>query len=229
VFPEKLSLVRSYGEMMFMNFASEFTADQLSNVMRSVTEPVVGWAITVSVWRHLNIAWKRKLCQGTFSIFEQEVSQSIHAWQSGHSPTVEKNIYGLSPDAMLGASEDVIHLFLEASTDWQKEFKVVPGGLGLSYCTATTDHFDNLIKQDIIKSTKRRAQSTDASGTHHLAINVIRDLQRSNAKSEVTMIETQKEMLAQIKQLSSQVMEMQKEIVSLKQSGMLLLLAGIGN
>jgi hypothetical protein len=207
--------------MMFMNFGSEFTADKLSKIMSSVTQPVVGWGVTVSVWRHLNIAWKRKLCHGSFSIFEQDVSQAIHAWQSGHSPVTENNIYGLSPDAMLGASEDVFHLFLEASTEWQKQFKVVPGGLGLPYKKATMEHFNNLVGQDIIKGTKMEKPSkTEVTGTSDMAINVIRDLQRSTARSEAMMIETQKQMLAEMKELSSQIMEMKKEIVSLKQAGM---------
>jgi hypothetical protein len=126
-------VVSKYAEMMFMNFGKEFTREQLSNIMGSVTEPIVGWQVTMSVWQHLNIAWKRKLCRGSFDMFEQDISQAIHAWQTGHSPTSELRVYGLSPDAMLGTSEDVFHLFLEASTEWQKIFGVVPGGLGLSY------------------------------------------------------------------------------------------------
>lgn len=104
-----------------------------------------------------------------------------------------EDIYGLSPDAMLGASEDVFHLFLEASTEWQKELKVVPGGLGLPYKKAAMERFDNLVGQDIIKGTKiEKPSKTEITGTSTMAINMIHDLQRSTARSEAMMMETVK-------------------------------------
>jgi hypothetical protein len=207
-----------------MNFGKEFTGDQLSNIMGSVTEPIVGWKVTVSVWRHLNIAWKRKLCRGSFDIFEQDICQAIHALQAGHSPTTEVRIYGLSPDEMLGASEDVFHLFLEASTEWQKLFSIVPGGLGLSYKDGRTEHFDNLVWQEVIKVSKKNSPESesilDNLGGNGITIDMLRDAQRVSAKSEATMLETQKQMLAEIKQMSAQVVDLQKDIQRMKQNCM---------
>jgi hypothetical protein len=69
-------------------------------------------------------------------LMEEDENDSVQAQQSGHSRRTENRVYGLSPDAMAGAPEDLLPLFLDASTDWQVACKVVPGGLGLTYSQA---------------------------------------------------------------------------------------------
>ena len=116
---------------MLMNFGKEFTSEQLSKQMANITRPIVGWSVTVRSWRHINIAWKRKLCKGLTDVAEQKLGSTVHALQSGHNLANENMIYGLSPDALLGAPEDVLQLYLNASTEWQVVNRVVPGVLGL--------------------------------------------------------------------------------------------------
>jgi hypothetical protein len=100
---------------------------------------------------HLVPIWA--LCKGLSNITETAGSSHIiHALQSGQSVANENRIYGLSPDALLGASEDVLHLFLEARTERQAANKVVHSGLGLSHREAATDRFDSLAACGVIKS-----------------------------------------------------------------------------
>lgn len=75
--------------MLFMNFGKEFSSEQLSTLMDKVTKPVMGWSVTSNPWRHINIAWKRKLCGAIEDIAEQNTGGTIHALQSGHSLAVE--------------------------------------------------------------------------------------------------------------------------------------------
>ncbi|KAI6138101.1 hypothetical protein BKA82DRAFT_4021808 [Pisolithus tinctorius] len=42
-------------------------------------------------------------------------NDTIDALQAGHSHATENQIYGLSPEALPGAAEDIIHLFLQAN------------------------------------------------------------------------------------------------------------------
>ena len=53
---------------------------------------------------------------------------------------------------MAGAAEDVLPLFLDASTDWQVACKVVPGGHLLPYYEATASRFTPLSAEKKIKA-----------------------------------------------------------------------------
>ncbi|KAK2465436.1 hypothetical protein APHAL10511_002790 [Amanita phalloides] len=194
VFPDQPDAVNKYGEMLFMNYGMEFKSEQLSKGMANVTRPIVGWSVTVSSWRHINIAWKRKLCKGMCEVVEQTVGSTIHALQSGHSVASENRLYGLSPDALLGASEDVLQLFLNASTEWQVVNKVVPGGHGLPYHECTMDHFDHLCNEGIIKD---KSQGISSKGVDDLF---------------VAMTHVQETVLKAVKDLSVKVQQLQDEL-----------------
>ncbi|KAJ6453407.1 hypothetical protein C8R45DRAFT_945244 [Mycena sanguinolenta] len=144
------AVCRAYGEMLFMDFGQMFTSDRLTALMRARTSRVLGWELSISPWRHINIAWRRKLCGGAAELFEQEVMSTINAMQSGHSSTTENMVYGLSPDSLMGAPEDVLNLFLLTSGEWQKVARMVPGGLGLDYRTARCTLFESLVAAGVI-------------------------------------------------------------------------------
>ncbi|KAK2462988.1 hypothetical protein APHAL10511_004975 [Amanita phalloides] len=194
VFPDQPDAVNKYGEMLFMNYGMEFKSEQLSKGMANVTRPIVGWSVTVSSWRHINIAWKRKLCKGMRKVVEQTVRSTIHALQSGHSVASENRLCGLSPDALLGASEDVLQLFLDASTEWQVVNKVVPGGHVLPYHECTMDHFDHLCNEGIIKD---KSQGISSKGVDDLF---------------VAMTHVQETVLKAVKDLSVKVQQLQDEL-----------------
>jgi len=63
----------------------------------------------------------------------------VEALQVGHMRATENRIYGLSTQSLAGAVEDVLPLYLQASTRWQQCCKVMPGGSGLPYRQARSD------------------------------------------------------------------------------------------
>ena len=183
---------------MFMNFGKEFTSEQLSKKMGNITRPIVGWSVTIRSWRHVNIAWKRKLCKGLADVAEQTLGSTVHALQSGHSLANENRIYGLSPDALLGAPEDVLQLYLDASKEWQVVNGVVPGGLGLPYQASTMDHFDTLCSQGVIKSKQHKEP------VHAVQPDII-NLHETMAKMQDTLLSAVMNLSAQVHQLQEDV------------------------
>ncbi|KAJ6540770.1 hypothetical protein B0H19DRAFT_1078169 [Mycena capillaripes] len=103
-----------------------------------------------SCYRQINTAWRRKLCGGQVEDVSDDVANAVQALQGSHSRGTDENLYGRSPDALLGISEDIIFLFLEASVDWQKVLRVVPGGLGLPYFEARRSQFSSLERKGVI-------------------------------------------------------------------------------
>lgn len=100
------------------------------------------------------MAFKRKLSSRLEDLIEDGELDSIEALQAGHNRRTENRIYGLSREALAGLAEDVLPLYLDASTDWQVLGGAVPGGLGLSYTDARTIYFDALVKVGVITNSK---------------------------------------------------------------------------
>lgn len=185
--------------MMFMDFGKEFTSAKASGLMGKWSSSVVGWEVTVNAWRHINIAWKRKLCKGSLDLeIETEIMSPIHVLQSGHSAYTENHGYGISPDAFNGIPEDVIYLYCEASSLYQTRFKTVPGGLGLTYKQARMHHFDSLTTQGVI-NLREKSQSQDSCNT----IAGVTALDTQFAENQKTML--------------SHLENMQNQLLSLKQ------------
>ena len=87
------------------------------------------------------------------TIIEDDMLQeSAQALQSGHSCHSENHVYRLSPKALAGAGEDVLPLFLDASTDWQMACKMIPGGHLLPYDEAKASNFASLTAEKKIKA-----------------------------------------------------------------------------
>lgn len=89
-----------------------------------------------------------------------EEHDTVEARQATHSRKTEVRLYGLSADALSGVAEDVLPLYLDASTDWQIEAKAVPGGLGLSYQGARARSFDDLVKLGAISRASIQAETS---------------------------------------------------------------------
>ncbi|KIM35208.1 hypothetical protein M413DRAFT_32674 [Hebeloma cylindrosporum] len=77
---------------------------------------------------------------------ELDDEDSVAAQQSSHSRQTENRVYGLSADSMAGAPEDLLYLFLNASTIWQSACKIVPGRLALPYSEARAGNFHSLVQ-----------------------------------------------------------------------------------
>ncbi|KAG6381456.1 hypothetical protein JVT61DRAFT_25 [Boletus reticuloceps] len=106
--------------------------EDLSAVMSKYSLPRVHYALTINPWCHIQTAWKRKLKCAVEHIVEIDKTEDVEALQAGHMCRTENHIYGLSIHSLVGAAEDLLPLFLQASTSWQ-EHKVSPGGHSIPY------------------------------------------------------------------------------------------------
>jgi hypothetical protein len=139
-------IVHLYRNHIFVNQDRKFTTEDLKAGIQRLTVRHLDVKLGVNGYRHVSTAFRRKICNGMEEVIEQDDNESIAAQQSGHSRQTENRVYGLSADAMAGAPEDLLPLYLDASTDWQIACKVVPGGLGLTYSEARATHFDSLVQ-----------------------------------------------------------------------------------
>jgi hypothetical protein len=139
-------IVHLYRNHLFINQDRLFTTEDLKAGIERLTVSHLGVKLGVNGFRHVSTAFRRKICNAMEELIEEDENDSVQAQQSGHSRRLENRVYGLSPDALAGAPEDLLPLFLDASTDWQLACKVVPGGLGLTYSEARATNFDSLVQ-----------------------------------------------------------------------------------
>ncbi|OBZ66042.1 ATP-dependent DNA helicase tlh2 [Grifola frondosa] len=142
---------QSYRFNLFVNFDRQFTSDDLSSIMKRYTMEKMGADLGINSWRHISVAWRRKLCSAEMELFDDHEEDTVEALQVGHSKATEDRVYGITTATLQGVSEDVIPMFLEASTKWQIECHVVPGGLLLPYKQAQSSNFIQLVRDNKIK------------------------------------------------------------------------------
>ena len=127
-YPEDKDLKLMYQQSLFVNHKRLFTTEDLTDIMKKYTLPMIGLGLGVSDWRHISITWKGKLCSEVVALYEGCFEgDTADVLQAGHNRGTEDRIYGLSGDAGLGAAEDLLPKFLKASTKWQTVHKQVPG------------------------------------------------------------------------------------------------------
>lgn len=139
-----------------MGMGEEIDSDKASRRMGELTRPFFGFPITISVYRHINIAFKRVFCKDEIDgEMDQETMDKIYAYQADHSVSTENRIYGLSSDVISASSGHMIMIYIGISYKWQKVLGVPPGGLGLNYKSARLCEFANLVNDGRIKLTAK--------------------------------------------------------------------------
>ena len=129
-FPDQPEIANRYQSYLFVKHTRLFTTDDITREMKSWTWKYLNVELGVQDWRHVMIAWRRKLCPCASNVLENDHEDYIGAEQAGHSWRIERSIYGISADALAGLPEDRIPLFLKASCNWQKAMRTVPGTFG---------------------------------------------------------------------------------------------------
>ena len=167
------STVRLYKNHLFVNFDKAFTTDDLSTVMKKYSLPRIQFGMSVNPWRHIQTAWKRKFKCAMEDLIEMDWEDDVEALQAGHTRATENCIYGLSTQSLAGAAEDVLPLYLQASTRWQQCCKVMPGGSGLPYRRARSDLAENTPRPMRDRSTDC---AMDASMVDDIAARVVERL-----------------------------------------------------
>jgi hypothetical protein len=131
LFPDDASIRRLYDNLLFVNLLREFTTDDVSKTMGSFFQTRTGMPITVRPFRQISTAFKRQRCKDAMELLQEdgEGLEMVDALQMGHNRFTDQMRYAVSKDALASAPpEEVLPLYLEASTDWQVETGVVPGG-----------------------------------------------------------------------------------------------------
>ncbi|KAI6017532.1 hypothetical protein EDC04DRAFT_2608014 [Pisolithus marmoratus] len=150
-----------YHDHLFVNFDRLFTSNDLSMVMAKYSLPWVKFAMTINPWQHIQTAWKRKFKCAMDDVVEMDTEDNVDALQAGHSRATENRVYGLSTHSLAGAAEDILPLFLQASTGWQERCQVMPSGSGLPYPRARSHLFK--AKPPATASSAMRNSSTDCA------------------------------------------------------------------
>jgi hypothetical protein len=159
-FPEDEAIKDRYRNQLFVNFKKPFDSTHLSAVMTRYSLPYLSYGLTINSWRHIQTAWKRKFKCSMEDLLEEDAEDDVDALQAGHSRSTENRVYGLSMQAIAGASEDVLPLFLNTSTVWQKKCETVPGGQLLPYHQARSADFSRF--QEAARENKRAPANSAA-------------------------------------------------------------------
>jgi len=177
-FPNHANIIELYRQHVFIRFDRLFNSSDLSSVMTQHSLPFLNYNLTINSWRHIQTAWKRKFRCSTDDVIEEGTDDTIEALQAGHSRATENRIYGLSVQALAGAAEDVLPLFLSASTTWQIRCKTSPGGTLLPY-TITRSSQGTLAPSTTTNPTWHSGEThrmTAGIGTEHIARTVCQQL-----------------------------------------------------
>ena len=171
-YPSNPNIPHLYKDYLFVDRTKLFDSDDVTNLLHQYTQPIMGTKIGLNAWRHLSVAWKRKLCSDMVELYEGPPEDTADVLIFGHNQQTEARIYGISQDSLKGAAEDIIPLFMKASTKWQLLHRAVPGqsfsvtlsiidpsfshhkelgGLMLPYTQARASMFDHLVQQKTIK------------------------------------------------------------------------------
>lgn len=128
--PKDAGKLELYQYHLFVNIDKLFTTENLSKWMAHYTLHYLLARLTVRDWRHIFIAWRRKLCPNHIEFMEDDsIEDHIGAEQTGHTVRTERLRYAITSESLAGPSEDVLPLFLDASARWQITIRVVPGML----------------------------------------------------------------------------------------------------
>lgn len=170
-----------YDEALFVNNLRTFTTADLSALMGEFSAAIVGISLSVNSWRHISTSFSRKLCNGMQELL-QEDPQTVPAAQACHTRGLEVRIYAVSNEALSGAAEDVLPLFLDYSTHWQYVCETVPGGLALPYREARSYNFKDLVASGVIKPPTGTSNRVSAQEVDLIAVRVAAQLEPTIAE-----------------------------------------------
>jgi hypothetical protein len=160
-FPDNIQVKELYRQQLFVKFDRLFNTGNLSSTMTRHSLAFLNYDLTINSWRHIQTAWKRKFRCSAEELIEEDAEDTVDALQAGHSRATENRIYGLSVETLAGPAEDVLPLFLNASTVWQMTCKTVPGGSLLPYTEARST--ENIVPAPTSDGHQGRGAPSNAS------------------------------------------------------------------
>ncbi|PSR72115.1 hypothetical protein PHLCEN_2v12008 [Hermanssonia centrifuga] len=131
-------------------------------------------------WRKTALAvWLANYTELNQNLMDDNLGDDyIGAEQTGHTVDTERMKNAVSPEALAGLPEDLFPLFLQASSEWQKVMKIVPGSLSLTYLEAGCGHFQALVEQKKISMKKVSNTGLQAAeiNTEEIAAKVVNQI-----------------------------------------------------
>ncbi|KAJ7573464.1 hypothetical protein C8J56DRAFT_903468 [Mycena floridula] len=212
------SITLQYKRMLFMGFEKPFTSKKLATLLRQYTSPVTSFDIAIADFRQIFVGFRERNLGKTHNLLleDGDSTDTIEAEQMGHSRTTEKANYGLCSNGWEGASDEIILLFLQASSRWQVLLEVVPGALQLPYHSAAKpNQFKRLVDKKLIKLNKpTKASATSISvDTTQLQSQIQQMREDFNAQQS----ETNKLLKALLEQNTQSTMQLNHRIDQLSQ------------
>ncbi len=148
-YPDNPEVHQLYDSQLFANFAKPFTTTNISTCLQKYTMAFVNRDIGIRDWRHISIAFRRKLSTAIEELIEDDERETVAAAQANHRRSTENRIYGISPEALAsGNADDVFPLYLKHSTDWQAVCGVHRGG--------NLQPYNKCLAKDLPPMTERR-------------------------------------------------------------------------
>ena len=177
LYPNNSTVRNLYHNYVFVKKDRLFDTPDLSTKLKHYTTKYTGVTLGVNAWRHVAIGLRRKVCPADSQFIDEGAEDTIGAEQAGHSWQTERRKYGISPDALAGQAEEIMPLFLNASTGWQRAMRTCPGrasfintvrrmlttrsgGLDLPYTSARHTQFDELVLSEVTSCETRAAEQT---------------------------------------------------------------------
>lgn len=147
VWPKDLEIAQLYYSRLFVKNGREFTTDDISKRMSRHFLPFLHFNLNVSSWRHIGIAFRRKFIAAVMDFISGKISpDSMGALLCSHNKSTEDRLYGVSPAAGIGLSEDIAADAVKASCDWHLHMGVVPGNFGCSIFNSFTIAYGILLR-----------------------------------------------------------------------------------
>lgn len=125
--PGDKSLMNLYRHRLFIGNRTEITTERVSDHMERICNPFCAAKVQVRSWRQMHAAFGRKLCGRAAQLLDLSDEETAQVLQYGHGRSMHEAHYGISNDAVNGPSEEWLPEFLDASTEWQRVGKIVPG------------------------------------------------------------------------------------------------------
>lgn len=128
-FPDDEEKKDLYRYNLFVANAKAFDTATITDHMHRLTRPICSFQIGVRDWRQIHAAFARKHCGQAEQLMEMGEEDTAQIRQFGHGRSVHDGIYGRSANSIdkCALPEDILPLYLEASTEWQIKTLTVPG------------------------------------------------------------------------------------------------------
>jgi len=158
-FPDKPMFQTLYRTFLFVNNGHLFTTPQVTACLKKYTGLGLEYEAGVNAWRHISIAFRRKLAPKLLNLVEEADAETPAALQAAHSVQTENRVYGISGDSTITGSHTLMEEFVDASIEWQILLKTMPGGLKLPYSQVRATEFPEFIKREIAEREKEKRKA----------------------------------------------------------------------